>query len=172
MTQWVLSSPIYFMLKELHPFCAHMVYFQGSFIDNFGKQAKRIYPLTVVITWLTFFKEPKGLVRWYLSNLFSLAIALAECLSFKDLKPAFNLIWGSFPYSSPSPFWKGERRLDTSRWFKSTKNKSTNQVSLSVLSTLIPDGCLTFHSSTVCLFYKYNLDGLRLGQYCFVHRGD
>lgn len=90
-----------------------MVYFQGSFIDNFGKQAKRIYPLTVVITWLTFFKEPKGLVRWYLSNLFSLAIALVECLSFKDLKPAFNLIWGSFPlFLSISFSEKGKETRD------------------------------------------------------------
>lgn len=151
-----------------------MVYFQGSFIDNFGKQAKGIYPLTVVITWLTFFKEPKGLVRWYLSNLFSLAIALVESLSFKDLKPAFNLIWGPFPHSSPSPLLKRERRLETSRWFKSTKNKSTNQVSLSVLTTLIPDVAIVsrFTALKFVLFYKYNLDGLRLGQYCFVHRGD
>lgn len=111
MTQWLLSSPIHFMLKNCTPFCALMVYFQGSFIDNFGKQAKRIYPLTVVITLLTFFKEPKDLVRWYLSNLFSLAIALVECLSFKDLKPTFNLIWGPFPlFLSISSSKKGKTR--------------------------------------------------------------
>ena len=90
-----------------------MVYFQGSFIDNFGKQAKRIYPLTVVITLLIFFKEPKDLVRWYLSNLFSLAIALVECLSFKDLKSAFNLIWGPFPlFLSIASSEKGKKTRD------------------------------------------------------------